>query len=497
MSKKLYVCKECGNVFPEDLHHLMEKNVQIYCEKCGRPFSLEGVQFKVVKFEKNERVKVSKERFDETSSNLEHFIKKLNIFAWIPILLLSIILLFTGIFTFLGIFGILISLYDLIFISRKIKSNKYDEIALDAICMGILGCIVFGTGAIILIKGILIFIDGILNNQKEDLGYYDYCLKLKNSLNNFSALAGFFIFLLVFHSIVIGGKTVNGFFIVSLPIASIALFIDLLFKKKIKRKQKFDILDSAGIIALGVLGTIFFASGIFILLKGVIIFFLLFGKPTTIEKTVPSEEMAYSHPPDLKDHIQPVPAVKEVPEKKFIETEKKVYEDLEKPIEMKKEEEIKEVPIEIKEKKEPREAKIKKERKEIKTPKSDKGPELKLHESLLPVKNEKDKKLVEDYFLKIFTLLSKDIRKQIMDLNIPEDQKRELLKELAFLAKEEQHKYVESIIHLYREIPIKLIERIKKLPNVKPEYYVKIAEQLKFMDSDDQVKFIQFLENNA
>ena len=136
-------------------------------------------------------------------------------------------------------------------------------------------------------------------------------------------------------------------------------------------------------------------------------------------------------------------------------------------------------------------------REDIKTAKPEKGPQLKLHESLLPVKNEKDKKLVEDYFLKIFTLLSKDIRKQIMDLNIPEDQKRELLKELAFLAKEEQHKYVESIIHLYREIPIKLIERIKKLPNIKPEYYIKIAEQLKFMDSDDQVKFIQFLENNA
>jgi DNA-directed RNA polymerase subunit RPC12/RpoP len=497
MSKKLYVCKECGNVFPEDLHHLIEKNVQIYCEKCGRPFSLEGVQFKEAKFEEKERVKVSREKYEEMGSSLEHFIKKLNIFSWIPILILSVILLFTGIFTFFGIFGILISLYDLLFISRKIKSNKYDEIALDAICMGILGCIVFGTGAIILIKGILIFIDVILNNQKENLGYYDYGLKLKNSLNNFSALAGFFIFFLAFHSIVIGDSTFDGSFIARLSIASIALFIDLLFKKKIKRKQKFDIIDSAAIIALGVLGTIFFASGIFILLKGVIIFFLLFGKPTTIERTVPSEEIVPSHPPDLKDHIQPVPAVKEEPEKKFIETEKKEYEDLEKPIEMKKEEEIKEVPIEIKEKKEPREVKIKKERKEIKTPKSDKGPELKLHESLLPVKNEKDKKIVEDYFLKIFTLLSKDIRKQIMDLNIPEDQKRELLKELAFLAKEEQHKYVESIIHLYKEIPTKLIERIKKLPNVKPEYYVKIAEQLKFMDSDDQVKFIQFLENNA
>ena len=148
-------------------------------------------------------------------------------------------------------------------------------------------------------------------------------------------------------------------------------------------------------------------------------------------------------------------------------------------------------------KEEPIKIKERKLKEDIEIPQADKEPELKLHESLLPVKNEKDKKLVEDYFLKIFTLLSKDIRQQIMDLSIPEDQKRELLKELAFLTIEEQHKYVESIIHLYREIPIKLIERIKKLPNVKPEYYVKIAQQLKFMDSDDQVKFIQFLEKNA
>jgi len=497
MSKKLYICKECGNVFPEDLHHLIEKNVQIYCEKCGSPFSLEGVQFKEVTFEEKESVKTPKERFGEIDSSLEPFIKKLNIFAWIPILILSIILLFTGIFTFLGIFGILISLYDLIFISRKIKSNKYDEIALDAICMGILGCIVFGTGAIILIKGFLIFIEGLMNNQKEDLRFYDYGLKLKNSLNNFSALAGFLIFLLAFQRIVTGDITVNGFFIVSLSIALIALFIDLLFKKKIKRRQRFDIIDSVAMIALGVLGTIFFASGIFILLKGVIIFFLLFGKPTKIDKIVPSEEIAYSQPRDLRGHIQHVPAVKEEPEKKYIKTEKKKFEEPEELIEVKKEEEIKEKPIEIKESKEPKEKKIRKVGEDIETPKPDKGLELKLHESLLPVKNEKDKKLVEDYFLKIFTLLSKDIRRQIMDLNISEDQKRELLKELAFLAKEEQQKYVESIIHLYREIPIKLIERIKKLPNVKPEYYIKIAEQLKFMDSDDQVKFIQFLENNA
>ena len=123
--------------------------------------------------------------------------------------------------------------------------------------------------------------------------------------------------------------------------------------------------------------------------------------------------------------------------------------------------------------------------------------ELKLHESLLPVKDEKDKKLVREYFSKIFSVLSKDLRKQIKDLNIPKEERKELLKELAFLNKQEQEKYIKTIVELYKELPLKLIERIRKLPNIKPQYYDKIIEQLKFMDDEEQLEFVHFLEKNA
>ncbi|MFW9785272.1 MAG: hypothetical protein ACFFFB_23535, partial [Candidatus Heimdallarchaeota archaeon] len=123
--------------------------------------------------------------------------------------------------------------------------------------------------------------------------------------------------------------------------------------------------------------------------------------------------------------------------------------------------------------------------------------ELRLHDSLLPVKDEKDKKLVKEYFSKIFAVLSKEVRQQINDLKIPKKEKRELLQELAFLTFEEQVKYIEAIVELYKEIPKKLIERIRRLPNVKPEHYDKIIEQLKYMDTQEQIKFIQFLEENA
>ena len=123
--------------------------------------------------------------------------------------------------------------------------------------------------------------------------------------------------------------------------------------------------------------------------------------------------------------------------------------------------------------------------------------ELRLHESLLPIKNEKDKKLVKEYFSKIFAVLSKDLRKQIIDLKISKKEKKELLQELAFLTKEEQAKYVEALVSLYQEIPRKLIERIRKLPNVKPKHYDKIVDQLKYLDAEEQIKFVQFLEENA
>ena len=71
------------------------------------------------------------------------------------------------------------------------------------------------------------------------------------------------------------------------------------------------------------------------------------------------------------------------------------------------------------------------------------------------------------------------------------------MKELAFLTREEQLKYIDAIVELYKEIPKKLIDRIKKLPNVQPKHYDKIVEQLKFLDVDEQIRYVQFLEENA
>ena len=497
MSKKIYVCRDCGNTFPDELSHLIESKTKVFCERCGTPFSLEGIKFKEPELELKEKEKKTKRTPEDKSSTLHSIIKALNIISWIPILILSIILLFIPFRFLMGIAGIVIALYDKIYISKRIKENRYDRIVLDSICLGILGCIIFGTGAILVLKGVFIFIYEIVNSREQT--FYDFGLKMKNSLNNFSALGAIIIILYAFDIFInfnILAELRIGIIIVFTIFVASAIIIDLSLKNKIEAKQKFSITDALLLIFFGIIGLFIAAAGIFILLKGIVILFLLFGSPPEIKEIevvgdkLIDEQVEYKEieQPIYKERIEPpiYPAKKidkEEPKKPTPEEIPSIKPPQEKPIDLTVDEELKE--------------EIRKEKEKVKIDEKIEI-ETRLHESLLPIKDEKDKKLVRQYFSKIFTVLSKDIRKQIKDLEIPEKEKKELLQELAYLTKEEQIKYIEAIVNLYLErLPIKLIERIRSLPNVKPEHLVKIAEQLKFMDFDEQEKYIQFLENNA
>ncbi len=492
MSKKLFVCSECGYVFPSELIGFIDKKIQVYCEKCGTPFKQEGVEFKQKTYQSKSKspirassVKISEKQLD----SLEKAIQWLNKWSYVPIIIVSIIslLLLTELVMFpinwfpllmsrllFSTTGILIVIYDMKYISPKILEKKYDEIVVNAFCWGILGSILFGTGAILLLKGIFILFYVIIDSTDKKIKSYNFGLLLKNSLNQFSALAGFIIILLAFWSMSIGEIIIGPNFvpntgdipaqiplipyIVFISLALIALLIDLKKREDLRIKKEFGLEDFIPVLIFGVLAALFFAAGVFIILKSSIIFLMMFGKTPPIEEKTP----------------EPIPVEKEESEEIRISPYK---------IRPEAKIEIKEPKIEIKEDATPKEL-----RKEI---------ELKIHESLLPIKDEKDKELVKEYFIKIFAVLSKDLRKQIMDLKIPKKDKNEFLKELAFLTAEEQIKYIDTIIQLSQEIPIKLIDRIRKLPNVKPEHYKKLIEQLKYMDYDEQVKFIEFLEMNA
>lgn len=537
---KIFVCRECGYLFPQELSHLIESNIQVYCERCGSPFILEGVKFRPAPTPYIREKKPYHTLPEIKSSSLDKFIQFLNKISSLPFFIFFFYLMvaiFINLFPFFGFYNlfdhiahivicILLLTYDRTHITQKVKEKKYNEIFLDSFCWGILGSIMYGLGVIILIKGIFIIMYVLINSENKDFKIYNYGLLAKNSLNYFSNKAGFIIILYSVYRAFAngiylpdGGNTlVNLPFGIHIPlgvityfvlliIALIILLIDGGIKKEIKEKRKFVSKDAVKLIILGILGTIFFAAGIFILLKGILIAFLCFGKP--LEKVQESIQLEKPTTFAPLPPIPPTPSIQTTPYRKLEKPEKVISE--EKDIELKEVEKAKEIqPLEISKKEE---IKIEQERIEevstgeieeipLKLDKEEKAKreeefKLRLHDSLLPVKDEKDKKLVKEYFSKIFTVLSKDLKKQIIDLKIPKKEKKELLEELAFLTKEEQVKYIEAIVNLYKEIPKKLINRIRKLPNVKPSHYDKIVEELKYMDYDEQIKFVQFLEENA
>jgi hypothetical protein len=486
---------------------------------------LEGISFKPAPTPIRRRHIPSIDLSEKDSSNLAKFIQFLNKISFIPIfiytfiafgLIASIVINWDNWISIvinqslLGFIGLLIVIYDRAYIAPKVKERKYNEVLLDSFCWGILGCIIHGVGIILLFKGILIFIYVITDKKNKNLKAYDYGLLAKNSINYFSSKTGYVIILMGIYAAfsdrfnIFSGTLIPlslpGFpfippllitFSILLLISFIALLIDKKLRNDIKIKQRFTIRDLIKVIIIGILGTLFYAAGIFILLKAVLIFLLIVGKPSDKVEIIPIQEEPDTYqdvqkreePPILIEPVEKeeqIELVKEeiptpdVPKEEIVIEQAEIVKE-----EVRQIEELAEIPI-----------REEKERKEEEF-------ELRLHDSLLPVKDEKDKKLVKQYFAKIFAVLSKEVRQQINDLKIPKKERRELLEELAFLTFEEQVKYIETIVELYKEIPKKLIERIRKLPNVKPEHYDKIIDQLKYMDTQEQIKFIQFLEENA
>ncbi|KKN36806.1 hypothetical protein LCGC14_0769830 [marine sediment metagenome] len=517
----IYICRECNYAFPNELSHLIEQNIQVYCERCGSPFSLEGVKFKTAPTPIRQKVKRVTLLSQKPTASIEKLIQFLNVISFLPFLIFSFIsfgliaeIAFNGYNWFyilidrssLGIISLVLLSYDRVYIYPKIKEKKYNEVFLHSLCWGIVGSVFFGLGVLILIKGVLIVIFTIFNPNNKDLRVYDYGLIIKGSLNDFSAQLGFLIIFLGIYNLYFGkvyfdvfnfnfmmlefpffggfplmGLIYMGFLLISIA----ALLIDFRLRSKIHKKEKLKYRDSIYLFFLGVFSCAFFAAGIFVLLKAITMFILILFKPT---KTPQQRQIETKSPYNIASQR----ILKQQENRIFSEREPELKEIVKPTI---SQPELTPIP-------EPREIKGEEEKitlKSVKREKEKKAKELKLqlHDSLLPVKDEKDKKLVQEYFTKIFAVLSKDLRKQIIDLKIPKRERKELLEELAFLAKEEQIKYIEALVLLYKEIPKKLTSRIRKLPNVKPKHYEKIIDQLKYMDVEEQTQFVQFLEENA
>ena len=66
--------------------------------------------------------------------------------------------------------------------------------------------------------------------------------------------------------------------------------------------------------------------------------------------------------------------------------------------------------------------------------------------------NEKDLEEISEikkYFSRIFTVLPKEIRERLKNLDISKEKKKKIRKALAFLPKEKQMKYLDELYRLY------------------------------------------------
>jgi len=59
---------------------------------------------------------------------------------------------------------------------------------------------------------------------------------------------------------------------------------------------------------------------------------------------------------------------------------------------------------------------------------------------------------IRKYFMRIYTVLSKDIREKLKILNVSKEQKKKIKRELAFLSKEKQIEYLDELIELNNHI---------------------------------------------
>ena len=62
---------------------------------------------------------------------------------------------------------------------------------------------------------------------------------------------------------------------------------------------------------------------------------------------------------------------------------------------------------------------------------------------------------IKKYFMRIYTVLSKDIRDKLKQLDLDKEKKKKIKKELAFLSKDKQIEYLEELskISYHRDSP--------------------------------------------
>ena len=75
---KTFICRECGYAFPSELTSLIDNHIQVYCERCGSPFNLDGVKFRPSPTPVTRKIARTIAFSEKESTNLDKIIQFLN-----------------------------------------------------------------------------------------------------------------------------------------------------------------------------------------------------------------------------------------------------------------------------------------------------------------------------------------------------------------------------------------------------------------------------------
>jgi hypothetical protein len=95
----------------------------------------------------------------------------------------------------------------------------------------------------------------------------------------------------------------------------------------------------------------------------------------------------------------------------------------------------------------------------------------------------------------VFTVLTADMRDRLLKLEIPEEQKWDVIREFVNLKQSQQQKYLDELENVNRVLSEQLIERVKKMKLPKKETN-EVIKQLAIMGPKEQIQFVEFLEHS-
>lgn len=526
-------CSECGYRFPPDLISLVNSGTVCYCEKCGTKISPKslgiGKTSSTEDIYEDESPSYSKtsttyeqklKSFEQYKSHhhrhkspdrlkhLDNWIQNLNSIS-VPFgvffLVVGTISTISGLvmdrgphampmfwYLLVALFlGIATIQHDQKIFKPAIEKGDYSSRGIQEFIWGVIGCIGFGTGAIIMLKSF--FLMGYTGQDTEKyprLSSKTWARKVITVLNDASwRLCG----LLLVPMIGVVSYTLTeraGMGPLQLMFL-IFLVVTTLVDAAVIRPKLAAIMSSPkdepvkadlGVytIALGIIGCIAYGAGTLVLIKGLIV--LLYGfnafkgpiTPETVEQPVDTNFV-----PRVIPHIEQRETItQEIPQKPTIPS----------------------VPSEP--------SKLISQEPPAITPLAPKPApsEFKTLQDLPVVKGEtvstssglnfEEQEIVKIYLNRVYTVLSAKIRDRVLRLNIPDHDKAEILKEFVHLDEQQQEEFLEEFEVLNQKVPPEFVGRILRL-EIPKHQKDKLVEQLEYMSVEDQAEFVAEMERTV